>query len=102
MSLMVVFYFIISIIMVIFSFNSCFNGCRHFYAFILSLYLLAKLGLGITMLVYIQRDYYGSWENNVCSSLKPLTLFWLIWNYIIICITFILTCIYFIFPLCDI
>ena len=70
-------------------------------ACILSLYILSKLGLGIIMLVFIQRDFSRSWEDNTCSYLKPLTLFWLIWNYIIISLTFILGCIYFIFGLVD-
>ena len=99
--LMVIFYFVISIILLVVSINTCLNGCTIINACIVALYILSKLGLGITMLVYIQRDYYGDWDNTICPSLKPLTLFWLIWNYIIICISFILGCIYFIFPLCD-
>ena len=101
LSLMVTFYLAISIIMFIFAINTCIEGCRCYHAINIGLYLLFKLGIGITMLVYIQKDYYGNWENNTCSSLKPLTIFWLVWNYILICITFILSCIFFIFPILD-
>ena len=94
-SLMVILYFVISIIMFVLAINSCLN-CREINACLISLYILSKLGLGITMLTFIQRDYYGNWDDNTCSYLKPLTLFWLIWNYVIICISFILGCIYFI------
>ena len=97
---MVNFYFIISIIIIVIAFNTWFD-CYEINAFIISLYILSKVGLGITMLVFIQRDYSGKWDDNVCNSLKPLTLFWLIWNYCIISISFILGCIYFICPLCD-
>ena len=100
LSLMVIFYFVISIIMFALAINTCLD-CRHINALILSIYILSKLGLGITMLVFVQGDYYGNWDDTTCSALKPLTLFWLIWNYIIICISFILGCIYFICPLCD-
>ena len=99
--LMVIFYFVISIILFVVAINTCLDRCYIINAGIVSLYILSKLGLGITMLVFIQRDYYGDWENTICPNLKPLTLFWLIWNYIIICISFILGCIYFIFSLCD-
>ena len=95
------FYFGISIIMIVFAINtfiSCYRGAN---ALILGLYLLSKLGMEITMIFYIHKDYKGNWEDNVCSSLKSLTLFWLIWNYINVCITFILTLIYFIMPIID-
>ena len=100
LSLMSRFYLGVSIIMIVFTLN-IFINTRELNALLLSIYLLSKLGMGITMLVFVQKDYYGSWEDNVCSSLKSLTLFWLIWNYINICITFILTFIYFIFPIID-
>ena len=81
--------------MFVMAINSCMD-CECINACMLSLYILAKLGLGITMLVFIQGDYYGNWEDNSCSTLKPLTLFWLIWNYIIISISSILGLVYFV------
>ena len=101
--LMVKLYFAISIIVFCFVLNSLLNGygCREFNACILGLYLLSKISLSITMLVYIQKDYKGNWDDNICTNLEPLTLYWLIWNYISVSITGIFTLIYFIFPICD-
>ena len=94
------FYLGVSIILIVFTLNIFINSGK-LNALLLSIYLLSKLGMGITMITFVQKDYYGNWEDNICSSLKSLTLFWLIWNYINICITFILTFIYFIFPIID-
>ena len=98
---MVSFYLVISIIMFIFAVQTLIDRCRCLHAINIGTYLLAKIGIGITMLVYIQKDYYGDWDNNTCSNLKSWTLFWLVWNYIIICITFILSCIFFTIPILD-
>ena len=97
---MVYFYFAISIIMIVIAFNTWFD-CYAVNICILSVYIFSKVGLETTMLVFIQRDYSGNWDDNVCDSLKPLTLFWLIWNYCITSVSFIVGCIYFICPLCD-
>ncbi len=96
---MVTFYFIISIILFVIALNTIFN-CYVVNIGILSLYILSKVGLGITMLVFIQRDYNGNWDDNRCNLLKPFTIFWLIWNYVVISVSFILGIMYFSFPLC--
>ena len=41
------------------------------------------------MLTNVQNDYKRSWDDNLCSELKGLTLFWLIFNYIMLGVTFI-------------
>jgi len=53
------------------------------------------------MLIFVQNDYYESWENNICPNLKPLTTFWLIWNYIIISLSFIYSIIHIASSTCD-
>ena len=81
--------------------NTCLDYCYVFNIGILVIYWWAKITLGIIMLITIQNDYYGSWDNNTCVALKPLTLFWLIWNYIIISISVFCFIIYITFPCCD-
>ena len=46
------------------------------------------------MITHIQTSYYKDWNNN----LKPLALFWLIWNYNAISLTFI----YFLIYICSV
>ena len=82
--------------MVVFALNSCYERNRDASICIYSLYLLGKLGLGITMIYFIQKYYNEDWNNNKCENLKSLSLFWLIWNYIIIGLTFIFALFYFI------
>ena len=82
--------------MFVFALNSCYERSRDVSICIYSLYLLSKLGLGITMIYFIQKDYNEDWNNNKCENLKSLSLFWLIWNYIIIGFTFIFALFYFI------
>ena len=98
LSLITILYFVYSIMILINSINTC----KHFYKnvnrIIQIIFYLAKFGIFITMIVFIQRDYNGdwdNWDNNNCPSLKSLTLFWLIWNYIFNSINFIFGIIYF-------
>ena len=100
MSLMVIFYFAISIMICVLALNTCLPRCYELTAFLLVIYWLAKITLAIIMLVNIQNDYYESWEYNTCSNLKLLTLLWLIWNYIVVCISVVCLFIYVIFPCC--
>ena len=100
MSLMVIFYFVISIMICVLALNTCLPRCYELTACLLSIYWLAKISLAIIMLVNIQSDYYESWEYNTCSNLKLFTLLWLIWNYIVVCISVICLFIYIIFPCC--
>ena len=100
MSLMVIFYFVISIMICVLALNTCLPRCYELTAFLLFVYWLAKITLAIIMLVNIQNDYYESWEYNTCSNLKLFTLLWLIWNYIVVCVSVICLFIYIIFPCC--
>ena len=100
MSLMVIFYFVISIMICVLAVYTCFPHCYEITACFLVLYWLAKITLAIIMIVNIQTDYYESWEYNMCSNLKLFTLLWLIWNYIVVCVSVICLFIYIIFPCC--
>ena len=53
---------------------------------ILLFYLFVKIITGIIMLINIQKAYIEDWSNinNTCSNFKPLTLSWLILNYIMV------------------
>ena len=100
MSLMVIFYFVISIMICVLAVYTCFPHCYEITACFLVLYWLAKITLAIIMIVNIQTDYYESWEYNMCPNLKLFTLLWLIWNYIVVCVSVICLFIYIIFPCC--
>ena len=65
------------------------------------LYLIGKLTILILMLVYVQKKYYEDWEYNICENLKSLTLTWLVWNYIMVCLSFIFFCVYIGSACCD-
>ena len=83
------------------SLNSCsyyFNAINHIAS---AIFFLAKIGIYITMIIFIQIDYNGSWANNTCDSLKSWTLFWLIWSYIFISISFIIGFTYFFYVVSD-
>ena len=53
------------------------------------LYLIGKITVLLIMLINVQGSYNNDWDDNICDSLKSCTLFWLIWNYFLISITFI-------------
>ena len=100
-SKMVIFYFIISILLLLVNLNSCCNRCECLNATTAFFYVFCKIGIGIAMLVFIQSDYPGNWESNVCGNLKGLALFWLIWNYFIVCVSAILGIGFIIFYTCE-
>ena len=58
---------------------------------IIPVYIIGKIAVQIIMLINIHIDYQSEtgWDTNLCPNLESLTLFWLIWNYINICLTFI-------------
>ena len=64
--------------------------------FIPAVYLICKLATQIIMIINVHIDYDSEigWDKNTCPNLQSLTLFWLIWNYINISITFIYFIIY--------
>ena len=98
LSLIIILYFVYSILILINSFNACKYYYNYFNRIIQIIFYIAKLGLFITMIVFIQRDYNGDWDNwdkNNCPSLKSLTLFWLIWNYVFNSINCIFGIVYF-------
>ena len=65
------------------------------------LYLVGKITILILMLVYVQTKYYQDWEFNTCEHIKPLTLTWLVWNYIMVCLSFIFFIVYIGSACCD-
>ena len=96
MSFMVICYFVTSLLLLIPLFISCLN-CSigvYFAKSLMFLYLVGKSIVSIMMISHIQTSYYKDWNENKCDNLKPLTLFWLIWNYIAISLTFIYFLIY--------
>ena len=69
------------------------HDCAKFFP---GVYLIGKIAIQIIMIINIQIDYASEtgWDNNICPKLESLTLFWLIWNYINISITFIYFLVY--------
>ena len=53
------------------------------------------------MIIIVQNDSYNSWDESVCDNIKSLTTFWLVWNYIIMCLSFIYLIIYVASSTCD-
>ena len=85
-------YFTISIFLLLPTMNMCAKKCCFDFCcipFLYSIYILGKFVLMIIMLTNVQNDYKRSWDDNLCSELKGLTLFWLIFNYIMLGVTFI-------------
>ena len=91
MSTMTICYFVTALLILIPVLNTCLNegGCFCFVKFLLFLYLAGKFTVLIIMLVHVQNAYYKSWEENLCKDLESFTLFWLIWNYIMLSLSFI-------------
>ena len=100
---MVIFYFIGALLLFIPAITTCLNKFSTFYyvKYMIFFYSFGKLVLQTLMLIFIQIDYVGSWNENVCQYLKPLTLFWLIWDYITICISLIYLVLYLIIFICH-
>ena len=91
MAFMVICYFVASILLLIPLFISCLN-CSvgvYFAKSLMFIYLAGKCVVTIKMLTHIQKSYYKDWKENICNNLQTLSLFWLIWNYIAISLTFI-------------
>ena len=65
------------------------------------IYLAGKLALLMIMLIYIQTDYYEPWGEVTCSHIESLTTFWLVWNYIVLSISFIYFWIFICSTFCD-
>ena len=89
---LVICYFVGSIILLLPAMNMCAKACCCDFccvSFLHSAYLIGKLVLLIIMLVFAQLDYNKNWEENTCPELKDLTLFWLIFNYIMLAATFV-------------
>ena len=85
-------YFAASIILLIPAMNMCAKKCCCDFcciSFFYSIYLISKFILLIIMLVYVQQDYNRDWGDNTCPELKELTLFWLIFNYIMLVATIV-------------
>ena len=103
MSSMVTCYFVASILVFIPTFNANLNKRLGYWIVrILSyIYLAGKLTILIIMLVNVQNSYYLNWESNKCDSLKGLTVFWLVWNYIITIIGFIYAIVFVGSDCCD-
>ena len=102
---MVICYFVVALLLIIPLINSLLD---HYAAhdcakFIPAVYLIGKLATQIIMIINVHIDYDSEigWDKNICPNLKSLTLFWLIWNYINISITFIYFIIYIGIGWCD-
>lgn len=48
------------------------------------IYSIIKLIMLIVIIVFVQIKYIGNWDENTCPELQGLTLFWLIFNYIML------------------
>ena len=103
MAVLVICYFVIGILLLIPLLSIYLNKYYHFIfvKIINVLYLAGKLTVLIIMIVYVQSDYNRNWEDNTCDNLKPLTTFWLVWNYIIMSLTFIFFISYIASSTCD-
>ena len=82
-TLYTIYYYIIFSLFLILVFLSLYieNICCRF-CFIIT-YAVIIITLSIIMVIQVQIAYNENWENNKCESLKYLTLFWLILNYIL-------------------
>ena len=90
---MVICYFVVGLLLIIPLINALLD---HYTAHdcakcILAVYLIGKLAVQIIMIINVHIDYNAEvgWDKTTCPNLESLTLFWLIWNYINVCLTFI-------------
>ena len=95
---MIICYFVVGLLLIIPFINALLDryAAHDCAKFILAAYLMGKLAVQIIMIINVQIDYdaeYG-WDKTICPNLESLTLFWLVWNYINICVTFIYFVIY--------
>ena len=91
-------YFLVAILLII---PLIYSLVGHYTAYDLcismpAVYLVGKIAIQGKMISSVHRDYNSEigWDKNICPNLESLTLFWLIWNYINISITFIYFIIY--------
>ena len=87
-------YFAISLILLIPIINMCSKKlfCCDGIISITVLYLMylsIKIIFLISLLIPIHVHYYWDWDDNLCPELKDLTLFWLIFNYIMLVATIV-------------
>ena len=104
-STMIICYFVAALLLIVPLINSLLDRytAKDCSKCIPAVYCIGKIAVQIIMIVNIQADYGSEidWEKNLCPNLESLTLFWLIWNYINICITFIYFIIYICISWCD-
>ena len=100
---MVIYYFIIGLLLLIPLLSTCLNdhSCFICVKVINVFYLGAKLIVLIFMIIIVQNAHYNNWDAVVCNNIRPLTTFWLVWNYIIMCLSFIYLIIYIASSTCD-
>ena len=95
---MIICYFVVALLLIIPLINSLLDRycARECHKCILPVYIIGKIAVQIIMIIKIHIDYKSEngWDKNLCPNLESLTLFWLIWNYINICLTFIYLIIY--------
>ena len=105
--LLVVCYFVASIILLIPAMNLCAKKCCFDFCcvpFLYICYLIGKFTLLILMLVNVQNDYarnWNDWDINKCPGLKEATLSWLIINYVMLGCTAVYTVFFIGIAFCD-
>ena len=100
---LIICYFITGLLLLIPTLALCLNKyyCFIFVKIILILYLIGKLTILIIMLSNVQSDFYKDWNDCCCDNLKTITTFWLVWNYIIMILSFIYTIVHIASSTCD-
>ena len=103
MALMVTCYFVVALLLIIPTINTNLNKrwCYWIVKCFTYLYLIGKMTVLLIMIVNIQKSYYLTFEDTVCESIENLTLFWLIWNYFLLSITFIYSISFIASSCCD-
>ena len=101
-SSMIIWYFVVSLLLIIPLIKFFFDHyeVEDCVEFLPSIYFIGKFIIKVIMIINIHTGYISEtvWDKNLCPNLESLTLFWLIWNYINISLTFI----YFIIYICII
>ena len=76
-------YFVISIIIFVpILFPCCYLEEPDCILFYWILYIIGKIAIIIVMLCYVQTDLFQKWDNELCPNLYNLGIFWIVWNYI--------------------
>ena len=92
LSIYIGFYLAISISLLIPTMNMCSKKCCcgvFFAPFLYLVYLFIKILILIILIPIIHIRYIWDWDDNLCPELKDLTLFWLIFNYIMLVATIV-------------